>query len=179
MSVAAAIILSLLAAEAPAPRAAQACDLRYERIVSFTAPQAQDRLTVELLGEACENALLVVQVFAENERRIFVTSLPVAALTIYEETPPQTPDAIARYVMLVDADHAWNASPTAAGDLPAEADERSDYLGFCLSTDAETYRRARRQNGPLLSLLLDPEYPSFLWFDPDAGRTVVLGYGCY
>lgn len=159
-----------------APRAAQACDYRVEHTTPFTAPDASDRAVAEIIGENCEQAIVLYHVFDGAGRRIYAGTSTVEFLWSSVGDRP-TRDQLVRFL----STNALQVEPTPAhaSDLPEQPRGHDVGDGFCLSADPVTYIRARTDGGPLITVMEDPEYPTYLWYDDLTGRAVRLGTGCY
>lgn len=158
------------------PRAVQACDYRVEYTTAFTAPDASDSAVAEIVGENCDQAAVLYHVFDGTGRRVFFGASTVEFLWSSVGAPP-TRDQLVRFL-------STNAlqvglTPARASELPEHPRGHDVGDGFCLSADPVTYVRARTDGGPLISVMEDPEYPTYLWYDDLTGRAVRLGTGCY
>ena len=158
------------------PRTAQACDYRVEHAIAFTGPAANDSAVAEIIGENCEQAAVLYHIFDGTGRRVFFGASTVEFLWSSVGEPP-TRDQLVRFLS-TNALHV-GPTPARASDLPEQPRGHDVGDGFCLSADPVTYIRARTDGGPLITVMEDPEYPTYLWYDDLTGRAVRLGTGCY
>ena len=158
------------------PRTAQACDYRVESAIAFTGPDANDSAVAEIIGENCDQAAVLYRIFDGTGRRVFFGASTTDYIWSSVGDPPTR-----EQVVLFLSNNALRIEPTLAhaSDLPEQPRGPSEDGGFCLLADPVTYIRARTDGGPLITVMEDPEYPTYLWYDDLTGRAVRLGTGCY
>jgi hypothetical protein len=145
-----------------------ACAARIERTIAFTAPDAQDVLTVQSSGPSCANLIANVTVRTAEGHVVFAHAQRIDALM----DPKLNPVAV-NGVRAVLADYAAVADGGARAALPEWADGAPDigafapYGMFTPTAGNMLYRRIRDSNAPLLRLREGRESGAFFAYLPE------------
>jgi hypothetical protein len=162
-----------------APPSPRGCAISVDRPISFTAPDAGDRIFAQTVGQTCTNAVAVLTIRDPDGAAIWAFAMPfrqgiggalispdgadlsaeavTAALTTWIEGAPRPASTV------VD----WPAGATAP-----EGESRN--ARWITTLDPLTYRDIRARNLPVLCYVSGPRRSQCVFFEPAAGQAAVL-----
>jgi hypothetical protein len=128
------------------------CAGRIEKTIAFTAPDAQDVLTVQSSGPRCDNLIANVTIRTRDGHVVFAHAQRIDTLM-----DPRLNPIAANGVRAVLEDYAVMTDGGARAMLPdwpdgGEIAAGSAYAMLTPTATAMLYRRVREQNAPLLRL---------------------------
>ncbi len=156
----------------PAVPLAQACAKPFERTVSFTSAQPNDRLVVEALGPDCSNPAILARVFDSNGRLVYAEMESGKLLMSVEGFPPGGGSAQGAVEAAYDigGPNSLNLPAWLGGPAPAPA----PYGAFEVLVPQPAYERLRRLNAPTLIKRGGFESGTIYIYDPENAHAVAV-----
>jgi hypothetical protein len=161
------------AAVAPAPSGPQPCAEKVERVVTFTAAGAKDRMVVEALGPDCANPAMFAQLYDASGRLVYADMTSGKWLMSAETFPPAggTPRGVAENLYDIGEPNSLTLPAWKAG---ARAPGKGNYGAFEALVPQPAYERLRALNAPTLIKRGGAESGTFYIYDPEAGEAVAV-----
>ena len=129
------------------------CAAQVQHPIAFTAPEAQDTMTIQSSGPNCENVVAIVTIREAGGHIVFAYAARIDALM----DPKINPVAVNGVDAVLD-DYAGMADNGARAALPEWPDDSPDvaniapYGSFTPLAGNALYRKVRDSNAPLLRL---------------------------
>lgn len=151
------------------------CAARIERTIAFTAPAAQDIITIQSSGPSCANLIAHVTIRTAEGHVVFAHAARIDALM-----DPKLNPVAAQGVKAVLNDYAAMTDGGARTVLPDWADGAAEiasiapYGMFLPTATNMLYRRIREQNPPLLRLREGRESGGFYVYISEIDETAQI-----
>lgn len=147
-----------------APVAEAGCERRAERVVAFTAPEAQDRIVARALGETCETAVVVWAVQNAAGKVLWTYAAPYDALVATANAGSAAEMGAFLQTWVNAPVDDTGASPPWTEEVPPEAWGPSGQSMFA----RETYETIRNARLPRVCVPTSRETTQCLFYDADA-----------
>lgn len=161
------------------PAKTQGCNVSVDRPISFTAPDAADRVFAQTVGPSCTEAVAVLTIRDPEGAAIWAFAMPfrqgVGAALISPDAADLSQEAVAAAL------NTWiEAAPRPASsvvDWPqgASAPEGESRNARWITTlDPLTYRDIRARNLPVYCYVSGPRRSQCVFFEPAAAQAGIL-----